>query len=133
MRDAMRKAILMMLLAVVSGSAVAGWVEVGGNETATTYADPTTIRKAGNMVKMWQLIDYTKARGIEGIKPYLSAKAQHEYDCKQERTRTLSISLHSGNMGEGDVLGTSTDTGKWRPVSPDTLVETLLGFACGKG
>lgn len=121
-----------MQLAVVSSSAVAGWIEVGGNETTTIYADPATIRMAGNMVKMWHLIDYTEARGIAGLKPYLSAKAQDEYDCKQERTRTLSISLHSGNMGEDEVLGTSTDPGKWRPVSPDTLVETLWEFACGK-
>jgi hypothetical protein len=80
---ALRKANLMMLLAVVSNFAVAGWVEVGGNETATTFADPATIRKAGNMVEMWHLVDYTKARGIEGIRPYLSMKARDEYDCGQ--------------------------------------------------
>ena len=129
----MRKALLMMLLGVVSSSAVAEWVEVGGNETTTTYADPATIRKTGNMVKMWHLLDYTKARGIEAHKPHLSVKMQDEYDCKQERTRTIALSLHSGNMGEGEVLGTSTDPGKWQPVSPDTLVETLWEFACGKG
>lgn len=128
----MRKALLMMLLGVVSGSAAAEWVEVGGNETTTTYADPATIRKAGNMVKMRHLLDYTKARVIEGLKPHLSVKMQDEYDCKQERTRTLSISLHSGNMGEGEVLGTSTKPGNWRPVPPDTLVETLREFACGR-
>jgi hypothetical protein len=128
----MRKAFLILLLAVVSNSVVAEWVEVGGNETAITHADPATIRKAGNMVTMWHLPDYAKARGIEGIKPYASAKAQDEYDCKQERTRTLSISLHSANMGEGEVLGTSTDPGNWRPVLPDSLVETLREFACGQ-
>jgi hypothetical protein len=72
----MRKALLILLLAVVSNSAVAEWVQVGGNETAITYADPATIRKAGNVVTMWRLLDYTKARGIEGIKPYASVKAQ---------------------------------------------------------
>ena len=128
----MRKTILTMLLAVLSSSAVAEWIEVGGNETTAIYADPATIRKMGNMVKMWHLLDYMNTRGIEGFKPYISVKVQDEYDCKQERTRTLAISLHSGNMGEGEVLGTSTAPGNWRPVPPDTLVETLREFACGR-
>ena len=128
----MRKATVIMLLSVVSSSALGDWVEVGSNDVSTTYADPATIRRAGNMVQMWHLLDYAKARGIEGIKPYLSVKMQDEYDCKQERARTLSLSLHSGNMGEGEALGSSIDPGNWRPVPPDTLVETLREFACGK-
>jgi len=60
----------------------------------------------------------------------MSVRMQDEYDCKEERTRTLSISVHSGNMGEGEVIGTTTKPGYWRPVPPDTLVETLRGFAC---
>ena len=128
----MRNSILLVLLALVSGSAMAGWVEVAGNEATAAYADPATIRKADNKVKMWHLLDYAKARGVEGIKPYMSVKMQDEYDCEQARTRTLSISIHSGNMGEGAVLGTTTEPGQWRPVMPDTLVETLREFACWK-
>jgi hypothetical protein len=126
----MRKAVLMLLLGVLSSSAAAEWVEVGGNESATTYADPATIRRAGNMVRMWHLLDYAKARGIKGIKPHLSVRMLDEYDCAQERARTLSFSLHSGSMGEGEVVGASNNPGNWRPVPPDTLVETLRGFAC---
>jgi len=124
--------ILPVLLTALSGSAAAGWVEVGGNEITVAYADSGTIRRAGDMVKMWHLLDYATARSIEGIKPYLSIKVLDEYDCAQERARTISMSLHSGNMGVGEVLGTVTDPGDWRPVPPDTLVETLRAFACGK-
>ena len=127
----MRNAIVMVLLSVVSGSAAAQWVEIGSNEFSTTYADPGTIRRSGDVVQMWHLLDYTQARGFQGIKPYRSVTMQDEYDCKQERARTLSLSLHSGNMGEGDPLGTTTDPGNWRPAPPDTLVETLREFACG--
>lgn len=130
---AMRRAALITLLAVASSGAAAQWVEVGSNDNTTIYADPATIRKAGDLVKMWHLIDYTKARGIDGLKPYMSARALDEYDCKLARTRMLSIAVHSGNMGEGEVLGTSTDPGKWQPVLPDSLVETLWAFACGDG
>lgn len=127
----MRKAIL-AVLALVSSSAMADWVEVAGNEATAAYADPATIRRVGDMVKMRHLLDYMKARGIEGIEPYRSITMQDEYDCGQARTRTLSISIHSGNMGEGAVLGTSSEPGKWRPVAPGTLVETLREFACWK-
>jgi hypothetical protein len=48
----MRKPILMMLLAVVSSSAAAEWVELGSNEISTAYSDPATIRRNGDMVKM---------------------------------------------------------------------------------
>src|SRR5471030_1082964 len=57
----MRKTILMMLLAVVSGSAAAEWEEVANNENATTYADFVTIRKEGNLAKMWDVIDYKRS------------------------------------------------------------------------
>ena len=128
----MRKAILAVLLALVSSNAMAEWVEVAGNEATAAYADPATIRREVDMVTMWHLLDYAKVRGTDGIKPYRSIKIQDEYDCAQARTRTLSISVHSGNMGEGAVLGTSSETGKWRPVPPDTLAETLREFACWK-
>jgi hypothetical protein len=124
--------ILLTLLALASGNAGAAWVEVGSNDFATTYADAATIRKSGSSVRMWHLVDHTKSRGIEGIKPYLSIKMLDEYDCAQERTRTLALSLHSANMGEGEALGSVNTPGDWRPVPPDTLVETLRAFACGK-
>lgn len=128
----MRLIALLTLLAAASGIAQAGWVEVGGNELAATYADAETIRKSGSTARMWHLIDYAEARGIAGMKPYLSTKMEDEYDCVNDRMRTLSISLHSANMGEGEVLGTVTGPGEWRQVLPDTLVETLRAFACGK-
>ena len=42
---------ILILLAVASGSAMAEWVPVGGNDRFTLYSDPTTISKSGNMVK----------------------------------------------------------------------------------
>ena len=126
----MHKGILMLLLAAMSGSAAAEWVELGGNEAAATYAESDTIRKAGAIVTMWHLVDYAKARGIEGIEPYSSVKMLAEYDCELERTRTLYVDLHSDNMGAGAVLGSVTEPGHWRPIPPDTLVETLRAFAC---
>jgi len=129
----MNKLILAMLLAVVSSSAVAEWVGAGSSsdETVTAYADPATIRKAGNMVTMWVLFDYKTAQAGDG-KEYLSAKMQSEYDCKEEQWRMPHASFHSGNMGEGVIVENASYPGKWSPVPPGSTTETLWKIACGK-
>jgi hypothetical protein len=51
----MKKLLLSLMLAIVSSSAVAEWVFVAETEEedfSTFYADPVTIRKSGNNVKM---------------------------------------------------------------------------------
>jgi surface-adhesin protein E len=128
---AMRKSILMMLLAVVSSSAAAEWVEVDRTESETAYADSTTIRRRGDMVKMWSLFDL-KTLELANGKPYMSQREQREYDCKEELTRMLHFSLHGANMGGGTVVHVGPDPGKWTPVAPGSIAESLWKFACGK-
>jgi len=129
----MRKPILMMLLAVVSSSAAAGWGVVGKNDGGTAYADPATIRKAGNIVTMWTLLDFKTANvEAESGNRYMSAKSQNEYDCKEKRTRRLVVSYHSGNMGDGRAVHSNSESGKWVPVPPDSGFELLWKSACGK-
>ena len=131
----MRNAILMMLLAVVSSSAAAEWVEVGSDETATVYADTATIRKARNRVKMWSLFDYKTVRVPDKpLQPYLSMRGQSEYDCKKQRSRGLSVSFHPGHMARGDVtlIHTNASPDNWRPVPPGSVIEALWKVACGK-
>ncbi len=129
---AMRNAILLMMLAVVSGSAAAEWVEVGGNELITSYADPTTIHSNGSMVKMWTLFDLKTARISSVGKPYLSSKSEDEFDCKKKRRRTLSFSWHAGNMGEGEIVASNANPDEWAPVALRTVREALWKMACAK-
>ena len=86
----MKKLLLIFILVIVSNSAMAEWVELGTSqdETGTIYANPATIRKSGNKVKMWDLTDYKTAQEVTG-KQYMSSKSQIEYDCKEEQTRLL--------------------------------------------
>jgi hypothetical protein len=49
----MKKLLLTLVLAVVSSSAMAEWVGVGKKENFFSYVDSATIRKLGNMVKIW--------------------------------------------------------------------------------
>jgi hypothetical protein len=128
----MRKAILMMLLAVASSSAMAGWVEVFRDEAVTVYADFTTISKAGNRATMWVLYDYKSVQSSNSSKPYRSSRKQSEYDCKEEQSRILSLTAHSGNMAEVDTVFSLSKPEEWEPVRPSSLAELMLKIACGK-
>jgi len=99
----MHKAILILLLAVVSSSAMAEWVKVSEDKLVTAYADPTTIRKLGDKVKMWALWDYSTAQEGDS-KPYMSVRIQNEYNCKEETVRQIYATTFSGNMAEGNTI-----------------------------
>lgn len=127
----MSKAIL-LLLAVASGGAAADWVEVDSDATTTYYIDPTAISRDGDVAQMRELLDYNAVRA-RGTLRYRSSSAQSEYDCKGQKVRTLSLSLHSGNMAAGKTLHSTKHPGKWTPVPPGGAIEALWKIACGKG
>ena len=123
----MRKFVVVLLL--LSTPAWAEWTLVGGSDISDIYADLATIRKRGNMVKMWSLYDLKTARPFAGT-PYLSSKDQDEYDCDRERSRFLSYSVHSENMGGGRTIYSDTEAGKWTPLPTGSVVEALWRIAC---
>ena len=139
----MRKAILMMLLAVASGSAAAQWVDwfvprsnvsqwvvANSNEAITIYADTGTIRREGKLAHMWDLTDMQTGKVLGAEKRSMSFKKEQEYDCEQYQARILYISWHSGNMGAGEIIGSDHNPGAWRPVMLGTILERLWRTAC---
>jgi len=96
------------------------------------YADPATILKSGNMVTMWELMDSKTAEKAPDNKVIHSLVAQTEYDCKEERMRTLYAVYGSENMGSGKKTVFIDGPGKWRPIEPGTVGVTLWKFVCGK-
>ncbi len=127
----MPKAILILLLAAVSNGAAAEWVNVSTDDSGSTiYADPSTIRKVGNRVKMWVLFDYRKATLDAGDK-IMSKKKHEEYDCKKKQIRLLYLSKHSGRFTEGKVVYLNDiPYNKWVPVAPGSVLEDLWRYAC---
>lgn len=126
------KALLLVPLVVMSGNAAAEWVSVSAGDKATIYADPATVRRNGNMVKMWTLVDYKQAQRLTDAKPFLSTKAQDEYDCKEEQRRLVYITDFSEHMGNGEVGVSTHGDGEWTPVTPGSVTEVLWKLACGK-
>jgi len=130
----MNRAVAALLLATVSSGAAAAWVRVGGNKNVVCYADPATITRAGNLVKMKSLLDFTAPQTDRSIgkAPYLSERDEREYDCRNERQRLLHFSLRAGQMFGGALVRSNSDDGGWLAVAPASLGEALWKTACGK-
>ena len=128
----MTRLLLFILLFLNVGPAFADWMSLGESDSGTTvYADPTTILREGDLVKMWVLFDFKTVRTKEGIS-YSSAKAHMEYDCADQRYEGLAVMYYPGNMGNGNVLDRSSGKGKWLRISPGSLDQSLWKLACGK-
>ena len=127
------KKLLLTLLAslLVTGAALAEWVQVSETVSIYKYIDPETIRRDGNFRKVWEINDF-KQRKKNGE---LSARMRSDYDCKQEIYRFLSISHHSEPMSGGTTLY-SVDFSRlpddWREIPPETPSETVLRIVCAK-
>jgi len=123
----MLKAILMVLLSVVSTSAtarefvwagdthappgdtlvnpnaVSEWVKVASQKTYIIFVNPASIRKVGNNVEMWHLYELQIIDVVAG-KPFRSVKALAEYNCMKEQSRTLTAAAYSGKMGRNEKI-----------------------------
>ncbi len=125
----MKRILLTLLLAIVGSNAMAEWVEIAKDEkeTFTAYADPSTIRKTDNRVKIWVLTDHKLAQEPDDMKSSISLD---EYDCKKKERRLLFLSAYSGHMTEGETIYTYNERSDWLPVPSGSVSEGLLEYAC---
>ena len=129
----MKKLLLTLMLAVVSSSAMAEWVEIGeanektNTEAFTFYADPDTILKTGNIVKIWGLLDYRTDKDNGAT----SAREKGEHDCKEKKSRIPFVVFYSEHMGNGETfLIHSEPQANWQQPTVGSVAEALLEFAC---
>lgn len=128
----MTRLILITLLVLNSGLAFAEWVLLGQSGSGTSvYADPDTIRRKGDVVKMWYLFDFRTVRTVEGSS-FSSSTYQSEFDCVEERRRLLAYTLFSGNMKNGQAVYNYSGEDNWVPVQPGSIEQALWKVACGK-
>ena len=128
-----RLLLITLLLLLCSGPAYAEWVKVVSAVDAgfIAYADPDTIRRKGDLVKMWNLFDSKTADSYIG-NSFLSIRGQSEFDCAEELTRPLAETGLSGNMGRGKPVYSKPTESKWTPVAPGSVARALWEFASEK-
>lgn len=127
----MTRLFLITLLLLSSSPAYAEWVKAIATEVSTVYMDPETIRRKGNLVKVWGLKDYKTVQGAGAIS-YLSIKELNEFDCTEEQVRTLAEYVYSGQMGNGEIVYSNKNPDKWEPIMPGSMGQTQWKFACGR-
>jgi hypothetical protein len=134
---------LVMLLFLSVAPAYAEWVAVEKDYLVpgrqTIYVDPESIRREGNLVTLWQLIDFKWMQGNQGLGPlgfgphrYFSTKTHKQFDCVGKRVRLLAFTEFSQHMGTGIAAHGYVDKDNWLPVEPESMNQALSEFACGK-
>ena len=65
----MNKTILILLLILTANSTWADWVKISESNGDSYYIDQTNIRKNGNFVKVWELLNL-KEKKFEALRRY---------------------------------------------------------------
>lgn len=128
---------VVVLLFLITVPAYAEWVAVEKDYLLpglqTVYVDPDSIRREGNLVTMWQLIDFRWMQGNpRGPARFLSTKTHKQFDCAEKRLRLLAYTEFSRHRGTGIAADGYVDIDNWLPVEPESMNHALWEVACGK-
>lgn len=117
-----------IFLMSISVNAIAGWVEITKTQTNSFYYDPTTMKRTGNIIRVWRLRD-----NISPIKNgAYSSRMLVEVDCDSGQQRTIEYSYHTGHMGDGEIIERNTTVSQWFlvPTLPNTVQEISKKLFC---
>jgi hypothetical protein len=121
------RAALIALPMLVAGQAWADPVTVTESKSAVIRIDPITIRKDGDLRRVWILQDMK----LPESRATLSMGSLREYDCKASRFRMLSLSSHPESSSMRDVHPTGNEAGgSWSAIAPQTEAAAILSFVC---
>jgi hypothetical protein len=128
---------LITLLFLSTVPVYAEWVAVEKDYLApglqTVYVDPDTIRREGNLVTLWQLIDFKWGQGNgRGAHRFSSTESHKQFDCAEKRIRFLAFTEFSRHMGTGIAANGYVDKDNWLPVEPESINRALWEIACGQ-
>lgn len=128
---------LIIFLFLSSIPAHAEWVAVEKDYLLpglqTVYVDSESIRREGNLVTIWQLIDFKWMQGNpRGPHRFLSTKTHKQFDCAGKRVRLVAFTEFSRGMGTGMPRDGYVDKDNWLPVEAESMSHALWEAACGK-
>ena len=127
----------LITLLVLNGVPVYGeWVAVEKEYFVpglrAVYVDLDTISKEGNLVTIWQLIDFKWMQGnLNRSHRFLSTKTHKQFDCAEGRVRLLAFIEFSRPMGTGIPANGYVDKDTWLPVEANSVNQAISEVACG--
>jgi hypothetical protein len=125
--------VIFFLLLCVSFSAQADWTRIDANDEFTSFANYDSIKRQGDLVKMWTMRDYKQIKKSTSGELYQSEQAQIEADCREEKFRLLSLTLYSAARGGGRMVQHDEKMMHvWAAPAPGTVGEKIWKIACRK-
>ena len=124
----MKKLIFACLLATAAASAFAEWTKLGESDAETFYIDYKSVRKDGDLRKVWEIQD--KKQRLDG--GAISIRSRTEYDCKAERWKLLSFSAFSERMASGKTLISDDSPDAWSDIPPDSAAMRISKIVCAQ-
>jgi hypothetical protein len=111
----------------------AQWVKVDSAEPATIYVDPNSAQREGNLVKLWELVDYHQAQAFAG-QTFRSTRVLREFDCRKREMRTLAFTIFADPMARGSVVHSHrVQEPTWELVEPYSIGQSSFEVACANG
>jgi len=125
----MKKLLLLLFSLLISFNSYGKWIKIGdvfdGVTSVTVYID--TIKKHGEYVYFWQMLDYSKPNGQSGT---MSVKSYWQGDCGVNRVKKLSFIFYKLSMGLGTPKAHDPSDPKWEYPVPKSTGGATLRFAC---
>jgi hypothetical protein len=123
---------LFVLLAAAASTFAADWSPVTpDNGIFASYADKSTITRAGAYATMRGMYDFPKGDLTPQGMPMHSSIVEREYDCAGRKVRLLSYADHAGRLGEGRVVDAARRSRPWQDVVEGGVDEAFWKVACG--
>ncbi len=126
--------LLITLLVVSTVPAYSAWVVIEKDYLSpgleTIYIDSNTIGKKGNLVTVWQLINFKAMQGGRSPTRFFSTKTLKQFDCGEKRVRLLAFTEFTDGMGTGMPDHGYVDEHNWLPVEPESINQALWEAVC---
>lgn len=120
----------LLVLSVLSSSAMAEWVRIYGDDKMNAYADSASIRKKGNVTKVFSLFDFRDENTLKEGAAYQSIVRETDFNCKQNQQRMVSFVIYSGKMAKGKVVESGDETQDWKTVSREQVARDMKKYVC---
>ena len=131
--EPMRRAVFALATFLLAGGAQAEWISLGRTDSFRVYIDQKPTQKNGDLVQIWQIMDFTSAQWVDARTVVGSIKNLVEYDCSQPRFRTLFVEAYSEQMGDGRMVANEQlNDPQWEVVEAGGTAEKSRQAACGK-
>jgi hypothetical protein len=125
---------MLLGLFVTFNAMAVDWQSMGLMDLGVFYIDRDTISspESGNkhIRQVWSMLDYREPQKNALGKSYRSSRSLIEIDCENNKTKTVSLSLHAGPRLSGEVLTSEGVIGPWQSIPPDTPLVHIKKAIC---